>query len=64
MSGSLDPEQWFQALKKRRLEIMENCFNSPPGDFSGFQRCLGEFQENALTTQVLTNLVKGLEDDD
>lgn len=61
---SLDPVKWIKALKERRQEIMENCFTSAPSDYAGFQRCLGQFQENELVTQTLKDKFKELQGED
>lgn len=43
---------------------MFNCFEHPPTDYAGFQRYLGQYQENALILEKLEDIMKGLESDE
>ncbi len=57
-------DKLLKSLLERRAEIALGCFDSPPSDWAGFQRRLGQYVELQELIDIVQRAMKGSEDDE
>lgn len=56
-------ERVYRELIERRAAMALEVFDSPPTDWSAFQRRLGQYQELAELIAIVTQAMRGEEND-
>lgn len=56
-------EKLYRELIERRAKMALEVFDSPPADWSSFQRRLGQYMELADLIDIVKNVMSGLEND-
>ena len=57
-------EKIYRQLIERRAAMALECFDSPPADWAGFQKRLGQYVELDALINIVNDAMKGKEKDE